>query len=415
MSPFVLVSIAFSVFLVGLHYFIGSHMLSDQLRARVIDELQFLVYEFKEDGIAELLEEIDERVDKSQQSWRFLYAVQGPTGRWVFDALPSEPPLGWSQVKDSEYAQSTLLLTAELEGGYRLSVGLDESDLLSYGRTVLVSAGWLVAISTLVFVLISFYMYQRFSLIVKNLSVPVQEFSDGQFAVRIPATQGGPELIRLTENINAMFSQIEQLIAQLSSMSASLAHDLRTPLTRVKNNLTSLSGELGPEGKDKLHSIEQDFDKVLNLFGDVLQLHEIQRGGLQAHFVELNLSRLVDECVEMYQPLLEERSIGPHLNLEEDVMLHGSPALLKQVMVNLIENTLSHAVGCCKLEITLRLSSGKILLKVQDDGSSTIATSNQRHYGLGLKFVSAIIELHNGEVSYDQANNKGFCCTILLR
>ena len=198
-----------------------------------MDESQFLAFEYQEDGPVELLEEIEERLEKRLQSWRYLYAVQSPSGDWVFDALPHPPPPGWSHMYGLKYSDQALVHTRDLPGGYRLSVGISEHDLNTFRGIFLFNGGWLILASGFISILLGALVYHRFSKVIRTLAAPVQRFSNGAFDARIPEFSAGPDLEHLAHNINAMFAQVERLIDQLQNLSANIAHDLRLSLIHI--------------------------------------------------------------------------------------------------------------------------------------------------------------------------------------
>lgn len=412
--PFILISLLGSATLISLLYFSGGEILEEQVRRRILDEFNFLQYEYREDGPDELLEEIAERLEKSQQSWRYLYSVRAPNGDLAFDVLPRIPNQGWSRLSKLEYAESTLLLTRELGPGYQLSVGLAEDDLYAYRQAFFTHAGWLFMAGALLSALFGLFVYWRFIRIVRQLALPVQKFTEGSFDVRIPLLNAGPDLDRLAHNINKMFEHIERLIEQLKQLSDNVAHDLRTPLTRVKNQLYLAGKSAGGEAQLNLLQADRELDEVLRLFSEILQLSEIKSGGLQTHFKKFDISKLICECIDIYQPLLEEKHIATHTTMPDKVIINGSPQLMKQVMVNLIENTLSHSSGNCQMCFDLTLDQDKVQLFVQDDGTVDHHSHSKKHFGIGLKFVSAIIELHGGQSSFGAKSDGGFCCRIDL-
>lgn len=400
--------------LITLLYFTGGQILESQLRQRILDEFNFLEFEYLEDGPDELLEEIEERLEKNQQAWRYLYSVQAPNGEWVFDSLPSSPTEGWFRTARSNDSALSLIYTKQLAEGYRLSVGLDETDLQAYRHAFFTSAGWLLATGIVISMVFGLLVYWRFITIVRKLGLPVQQFSEGNFSVRITALHAGPDLDRLTSNINAMFVHTERLIEQLKKLSANIAHDLRTPLTRVKNQLEIARTLADQNCQLHLHRADQELDDVLRLLREILQLSEIQSGRLQTHFEKLDLVALIHGCVELYTPLLEQQHITCRIHLPNQLLIKGSPQLLKQVLVNLLENTLSHSVGNCLLEILLSTTKRNIALQVHDTGEAKEDKSAHKHFGLGLNFVTAITELHGGNATFETDHSLGFCCKIEL-
>ncbi len=414
LTPFIVVSLLGTTAIVAVVYLKGSQLLETQFKQRVLDEFNFLEYEFREDGAIELLEEIEERIEKSQHTWRFLYQVHGPTGAKAFDDLPPQPKIGWNEMPTPPYAETSLLYNKVLEGGYQLVVGISMDDLHTYRRTFITNAGWLLAAGILISTLFSSLVYFRFVSIIKAIAEPVQQFSDGQFSARINALGAGPDIKKLAGNINTMFDQIARLLKQQKSLSANLAHELRTPLTRAKQHLENAESTAALPTRNDILLAQADIDETLSLFREILYLSEIQSGRLQTYFTPINLSSLINECLEMYAPLLEEQNVQIKKSIPDGVTLLASPQLLKQVMVNLIENSLSHSEGNSVLQIAITVDGAQVTLEVNDTGKKRSATPTRQHHGLGLNIITAIIELHGGTVHFRSTQSGGFCCTIQL-
>jgi len=404
--PIVLVSLLTSTLLVLVLYYAGARLIEKQLRQRILDESSFLQYEYREDGIDELLEEIEERIEKSDQSWRYIYSVRAPNNQQVYDVLPHAIKPGWDRI---DYKDELLIYTTELSEGYRLMVGLNIHDLLAFRKAFIKSIGWLLLISSGASLLLVALVYQRLASVLRVIGVPVQRFSEGNMKTRIPSVHGGPDLDQLALNLNTLFSQIENMVAQLRNLTANIAHDLRTPLTRAKNHLAE-SIQDGHVNRSHLHAAEDELNQVLTLFREILRLNEIQSGRLSLNFEKTDLTRLISKCVELYQPMFEDKNIYVEQSVPVDLYIDGNVHLLRQVFVNLIENTINHTSGCCDFFIRHSIKNGVRLFLIGNNGVAV--KSDKKHFGLGLAFVDAIVRLHGGNASNEALPDGGFVTKI---
>ena len=432
---FFLTALLFLAFFIALYYslyYAGQNFLHQQIRLRIENELSFLYYEFREDGIEELIEETEERIEKNAGSGRFLYNIRSEDERQIFDVLPSRLEAGWATLQDTPFAKEVMVKTLKLPGGYRLSVGYSTTDIAEYRHAMFASFSLLTAVAILISLIAGYFLASWVSHIFQKINAPLQQATEGKYSIRVPEMNAGSEVEVLRSNLNKLFSRTDFLIANLTSISANLAHDLRAPLTRLRNKLEQMSEHCANETavQSKLvPSAMKDLDSILELIQGVLQLSEIRAGGLKQYFTPLNFSRLLDEVLETYQPLLEGENIEVSSTFSPSVLFFGHSALLKQVVVNLLENVISHSGGDCRLALHLSIVGSEIVFFIRDDGRGLPSNNaphlmqslkaepserlHRQHYGIGLEFVKAIVELHDGIVRWS-AESPGFQCVIRL-
>ena len=291
----------------------------------------------------------------------------------------------------------------------------------------------MLAISALASLGLAALIYRRFADVVRSLSRPAQAFADGDFSRRISVPRAGPDVARLVANLNAMFGQTERLISQLQALSTSIAHDLRTPLTRAGNYLQVASDGVGPASRDAIAGAERELDTAMKLLQGSLHLAEIQSGKLQSHFTPLDLGDAVLECMDLFEPIFTECGIAMERDVAPTVMVNGSADLLKRLVVNLFENTLAHNKAATAVKVTLSRQERIVRLHIEDcaqaaadhgdvpPGAGSVEWSENQaarqggdRHGFGLAFVRAIAELHRAQVHYGPTGRFGFFCTLEL-
>jgi len=247
------------------------------------------------------------------------------------------------------------------------------------------------------------------------MRVTAEAIMGGELDQRVPVGKRGDEFDRLAGLLNAMLNRIAELLDNLRQVSSDVAHDLRTPLARLRNGLESgLRHDLPRDQRDA--AIEQAIsrsDEVLSLFSALLRLSEIEAGQLQQAFCCVDLARLTREMGDSYALAIADG--GRHLicDLAEEAVVFGDRELLAQALINLLDNAQIHTPPGTLIEMTLRRVGTRVRLAVADNGPGVPApdrlrltrrfarmdTSRSRPgHGLGLSLVAAICNIHHARL-----------------
>ncbi|MBB4154362.1 signal transduction histidine kinase [Sphingomonas jinjuensis] len=232
----------------------------------------------------------------------------------------------------------------------------------------------------------------------------------GDLARRVPVDGSGSEFERTAVTVNAMLDRIEALMAATAQTSSAIAHELRTPLTRLRNRLAVLP----PDPTGEAATALADVDEALATFSALLRIAEIENGAQRAGFTQVWLARIAREAVELMMPLAEEAGRTIAVLGDPLVSATGDARLLMQVMLNLIDNALKHGAGAVTL--TVLHDGSEAVLVVEDQGpgiaAEARATALRRFgrldrtkpgHGMGLALVDAVVRLHYGRVTLDDA------------
>jgi signal transduction histidine kinase len=243
----------------------------------------------------------------------------------------------------------------------------------------------------------------------------------GRLQERIPLTGHGSEWDRLARAINDMLSRIEALLENLQQVSSDVAHDLRTPLTRMRNRLEVArnSSSTAAEYSLAMSRAIEDTDEILSLFGALLRISQIEAGTRAGSFKPIDLSALLLKVEQIFRPVAEDHRQGLDTRLAENVQIMGDQELLLQMFSNLVENSISHTPSDSRIRMELtRAGAGQVIASVADDGPGIPATElakvTRRFYrlsstrsspghGLGLALVDAIAQLHGGSLALSDA------------
>ena len=234
----------------------------------------------------------------------------------------------------------------------------------------------------------------------------------GDLSRRIPPQRIDDEFARLGSNLNEMLDQIETLMVGVRDVSNAIAHDLRTPLTRLRTHLEQVRDDAGDERmRQNIEETIGEADALLATFSSLLRIAQIEAGNRRREFGEVGLNELIDDVVELYEPLAAEKNL--RLSAETSTLVHasGDRDLLFQAISNLVDNAIKYTPENGQVEI--RLSSGPTGARVEvgDSGSGIPEAERERVFerfyrlethrgspgsGLGLSLVAAVVSLHGG-------------------
>jgi signal transduction histidine kinase len=239
----------------------------------------------------------------------------------------------------------------------------------------------------------------------------------GDLTARAPET-GGDEIARMGQGVNEMVARIDGLVVSIRRVSTDIAHDLRTPLAHVRQDLESAATSADPTTREGIRAAQGRIDDILRVFQAILRLAEIDAGGVRARFSEVDLATVVERVADAYRAEIEETgrtlALGPLTPTE----VRGDVDLIAQALANLIENAMRHTPSGSSIRVNLRKSSGSVGLFVEDEGPGIPEADRVRVLepfvrldgsrstpgaGLGLSIVNSIARLHGARLSLEDA------------
>lgn len=375
--------------------------LEGQMRERISAEMEQLLGDYRDDGMNELRHDIRERIEASPTN-RLRYYVQNTDGRVIFDKLPSIPrEQGWHRIAH------LILLVAPLDEGYTLAIGgeltvIEDTQQIIL-RGLLVSFLFALVLAVVGGLIVS----RRFLRRVDMLAKTAEMIGAGDLSKRIVLTGANDDFDQLAMTINRMLERIEQLLHEIKHVTTNIAHDLRTPLTKLRHKLESMEG-----GHPDIAEATALLDESLATFSALLRIAEVESGARREGFIELDLSALMTRLAEAYEPVAEEKGVRITRFIAPDVQIRGDRHLLAQLFSNLIENALKYGGR----EIILTLQQNKA--SIADTGSGIPAEEREhivkpfyrldksrstRGNGLGLSLVAAIATLHQMHLTLEDA------------
>jgi signal transduction histidine kinase len=244
------------------------------------------------------------------------------------------------------------------------------------------------------------------------ISGTAEAIIDGDLARRVPVRGANDDLDRLALTFNRMLDRIAGLMESLKQVSSDIAHDLRTPLTRLRQKLEA--GLASPQERGQaLEGALVDLDTILDTFAALLRIAQIEGGARRAAFRASDLATIGQTVVEAFAPSAEDAQQSLRLEAEAPVPVVGDPELLTQMLVNLVENALRHAGPGADVTVKVSRPGGTPTLAVLDNGPGVPDIERERLFdrfyrlersrstpgsGLGLALVGAVAKLHGAEV-----------------
>lgn len=305
-----------------------------------------------------------------------------------------------------------------LESGLRLIVGRDVVE--RRGFTAIVFQGFFYAVlgilvfSTLAGALTARRVLKR----IDAINATSSKIMSGSMSERVPVTKANDEFDALATSLNAMLDRIEGLMQGLKEVTDNVAHDLKTPLTRMRTHAEVALRDRDPDAqREALETTLEESDKLIRTFNALLMIARAEAGAPSGAFADVDVSEVARDVAELYEPAAEEQGLALVTDIAADVHLRANRELIGQALVNLVENALKYyepAEGKAgKLSIAVKAANGRVLIEVADNGPGIPVEDRGRVVerfvrleksrtepgsGLGLSLVAAVARLHKGEL-----------------
>jgi signal transduction histidine kinase len=311
--------------------------------------------------------------------------------------------------------------------GSHIYLGLSEKDerrVLRSLRTRFLSL--CLAIVLLGFVIV-FYATWRMLGHVREITEAASRIGQSDLSSRVPDTRGNDEVGHLARTLNHMLDRIENTVHQLHTITDSLAHDLRSPLTAIRGKLeTALSNEVSADHAEPIVFAIDELDRLTEFLNTSLDVAEAKADALRFSPTEVDLDELVRGMIDLYEPCMSDKGFGIQFRSAGSVKVLADPALLHRVIANLLDNELKHLSASCMVCVSLRADDCMATLTVEDNGPG-FDVEVERHlfergakrresrgHGLGLAFVEAVVRVHGGSVIATTRPEGGAQLTVTL-
>ena len=434
---------AFAAALLGYLAYTAQRLITEQITSTVDAEITGLSEQYNLGGIRRLVFIVETRARRPGSS---LYLVTTASGEGLAGNVGSLAPgildqPGWVEtvyrrLEEPETTERPALARVfELPGGFRLLVGrdLEERDRLHH---IVATAGrWSIALVVVLGIAGGAFVSRRVLNRVDAMTHTAQTIMAGDLSGRLPVGTSGDELDRLASNLNVMLERIEALMRGLKEVSDNVAHDLKTPLTRLRNRceqaLRTANDEAGY--RRALESTIEESEGLIRTFDALLMIARAESGEARHNMSEFDAADIAHDVCELYEPLAEDKGLALRLETAP-APVKANRELVSQALANLLDNAIKYAgdgpANGAPAEIVVRAGSvgDHIELAVCDPGPGIPppdraraverfvrleASRSQPGLGLGLSLASAVARLHGGELKLED-NAPGLRAVIEL-
>lgn len=416
-----------AVAIMAVTYVAASSQMEGIVRASIAEDLALFAHGFKEGGEGGLRQEVQERVDSAAADRFFL--LLGPNGERVAGNLPasawiagvSATHLSHAAPEAMEGARGDTLYAEGISlGDYRV-LAARRSDILEVIRSILLSAILSGCVVTVALALVGGIVVGLGpSRRVDAIAATTRSIVEGRLDLRLPVSGRGDELDRLATDINAMLARIETLVESLRQVSADIAHDLRTPLARLRQGLEGIGRTRDKAGLERaVEAAVAETDAIIETFNALLRIAQIDAGARKARFRPIDLSELCERVADAYGEVAVDAGHDLSTAIDRRLAITGDADLLTQLLANLVENAITHVPAPGRIRLAARREAGGALLEVADNGPGVPEAERTRIFrrlyrldrsrstpghGLGLALVASIAELHGARIDVGTAN-----------
>jgi signal transduction histidine kinase len=392
------------------HYTIGGvPSLTDAIQSRLADNVDG-------DAIYLLMDPLDSRITGNLDHW--------PAGLDSTDAWYELP------VNRQGTASIALLRSYELQGGYRMLVGRDVRARAQLRHVLQAGLLWALGIMSVLGLIGAFVIRSLFRRMIRDISATTRAIAKGDLTRRVPKTGDGDEFDELAGIINEMLDRITRLMDGVRQVSNSIAHDLRTPITRARTRLedAAMNARTQDDLRGAIERATDDLDGIVAVFQALLRIAEIEAGASRSAFTTLDLAPVLTDLDELYHAVAEERGINLNTNITGPLPVWGDRELVQQAIANLLDNALKFSPGDTQITFIAMLHNDTIEISIADQGPGISEADRERATerffraesarttsgsGLGLALVAAVAHLHNGALRL-RDNHPGLRAIISL-
>ena len=320
----------------------------------------------------------------------------------------------------------------ELPNGYQLLVGEDVQELNQFRGLVREALYWSIGLSLAMGLVSGFLISRNFLQRIDAITASSRVIMNGDLSGRMPVTGTGDELDRLAQSLNEMLGQIEKLMSGMREVSSNVAHDLRTPLTRLRARIEAALREDNLQNhREALRQTLADSDNLLQTFNAVLSITQLESGQQRANLQLLDAHEILEDICDLYAPLAEDEGGSLTLRSEPGLTLRGKRELMAQALTNLLDNAMKYGEGkngAADITVTGQRDGDDVVITIADSGQGIAEADRVRALqrfvrldesrskpgnGLGLSLVAGIANLLNGKIIL-AANNPGLRAELHL-
>ena len=373
-------------------------------------------------GLDGLVRSIDERISRKPNGDAVylltddeLTPLIGNLDRWPRVERDGDGWLNFNleqATDDGEVTHRARARPFTLRGGYRLLVGRDMHELDATRNLIVRAIAWGLAITVMMALAGGIMLSRRTMRRLEAINETSRRIMRGDLSRRIPSRSTDDDFDQLADNLNGMLDTIERLMEDVRRVTDNVAHDLRTPLTRLRNRLEDLQGSSDLD-KTRVEAALADADGLLNTFNALLRIANIESGRRRAAFENISLDDVMRDVTELYEPLAEEKEQTLDLSVSASVHVSGDRDLLFQAIANLLDNAIKYTPRGGDIRVSLEDGAAGPRIRIVDSGPGIPEQSREQVFkrffrmeesrhtpgnGLGLSLVEAVARLHRADI-----------------
>ena len=441
----------FAASLLGYFAWNTRRLITEQITTTVNAEASEISDIYNRRGLRGLVFTVDSRALRPGAN---LYLVTTPAGQAIAGNVGSLAPgvmgtQGWSEtayrrLEDQDNTDHRALVNVtQLSGGFRLLIGRDLEERRRLFGIVAKAAQWSILVVVVLGIAGGIFVARRVLQRIDAMTGTTRRIMAGDLSGRLPVGRSGDELDRLAENLNAMLERIEALMVGLKEVSDNIAHDLKTPLTRLRNRAEEALAKSSCEAEYRaaLERTIEESDGLIRTFNALLMIARAESGQARGNMDDFDAAEVANGIHELYEPLAEDDGMTLRVKTAP-APIHANRELISQALANLVENAIKYgkptsaaqvqgavvSMDAKQILIEARREADKVLLSVTDHGIG-IPEGDRRHAverfvrldssrsqpgsGLGLSLASAVATLHGGELRLDDAH-PGLVATLVI-
>ena len=414
---------------------VGYGLMQSQLAARQDARLTEIFTAIEQTGLeadeADMIEALTARIMASPDR-STAYLLQDQTGRVLAGNIAEVVlPAGLSTVPAARLGVPTdypYRMFAGSAGPYTLTVGLTNADLVDLEEIVLGAFGWASLFAFLVTIASSVALAVRVQKRLTDSEAAVFRLAQGDLTARLPISTRGDDLDRISQAINASLARLAALVEAMRQVSTDIAHDLRTPLYRLRIHIEEAARKAasGSDVSDDLAAAIAQSEAIDQTFAALLRIAQIEAGARREKFAPVDLTALLANVVDIYSDVADDAGQTLRCFSAAPAWVMGDRELLTQLFANLIENAIRHCPATTAITCTVRGLGACVTALVSDDGPGIPAADHDKVLrrlhrleksrtsegsGLGLALVKAVADLHSATLTLKDAQ-PGLCVEV---
>jgi signal transduction histidine kinase len=428
----------------------GRRLVEQGMRETVDAEVNGLIDQYNTGGMRRLVISVEQRTRRPGSSLYLVTTFAGESLAGNVARIPASvltragdtPDTLYQRLDDpDDVTHHAYVRVFVLPGGFRLVVGRDLDELNSLGAATRRAFVLALVILTVCGLVGGFVVARRVLTRIDSLTASANAIMAGELAKRLPLSGSNDELDRLAASLNAMLDRIGELMVGLKEVSDNIAHDLKTPLTRLRNGAEEAL-RLAHNPQDYRLALErtiEESDNLISVFNALLMIARAEAGRVVENMAEFDAAEMARSVVELYEPLAEEAGVSLSIEAPRTLAAHGNRELVGQALANLVDNALKYAKPCepgdrapgapCEIQVSARANgAGYAEVSVADHGPGIPPADRERvlerfvrlessrtrpGFGLGLSLVNAVMRLHGGSLKLED-NHPGLRATLSL-